>query len=59
MLRSRKLKLDGPNVRDVACRPQPNGTGVGFMAANGEDSSMIDDIVCLGCQWPNQRHLVV
>jgi hypothetical protein len=47
MLKSRKLKPDGRNVRDAACRPQPNGTGGGFMAANGEDSSMIGDIVCL------------
>lgn len=45
MLRSRKLKLDGPKVRDAACRRQPKGiAGGGFIAANGDDSSMVDDI---------------
>lgn len=49
MLKSRKLKPDGPNVRDAACRPQPKGTGGGFMAANGEDNSMIAVLLCALC----------
>jgi len=57
MLKSLKLKLFGPNVRDAACRRQPNGTaGGGFMAASGDDSSMMDYVAsCWECQWINQR----